>query len=106
MSISRADVEHVARLAHLDPDPATLERMTRDLGAILEYVAHLADAEAAMAAEDPAGEAAGMAPGTTPLREDVVRPGLRPGQATEAAPGATGDLFRVPPAIGGESQAG
>lgn len=109
MSISRADVEHVARLAHLDPDPGTLERMTRELGAILDYMARLADAEAEVKADEGASAAeatAAAGPEATPFREDRVHPGLPPGRATEAAPNAAGDLFRVPPAIGGDTQAG
>jgi len=111
MSISRADVEHVARLAHLDPDPGTLERMTRELGAILDYMARLADAEAEVEAEAGEGASAAEAtvaagPEATPLREDTMRPGLPPGRATEAAPNVAGDLFRVPPAIGGDAQGG
>lgn len=101
MSISKADVAAVARLAHLDPDAATLEDLTRDLGAILDYMACLAEAE-----REAGRESAEDGSPATPFREDAVRPGLAPGVATAVAPAASGDLFRVPPAIGGDSQEG
>jgi aspartyl-tRNA(Asn)/glutamyl-tRNA(Gln) amidotransferase subunit C len=96
MSISRSEVEHVARLAHLDLSEEETERMVRDLNGILDYVECLEQVD--IEGIDPAGlERVG-----TPLREDRVLPGLEPGEATSGAPLADGDLFKVPPAIEGE----
>jgi aspartyl-tRNA(Asn)/glutamyl-tRNA(Gln) amidotransferase subunit C len=94
MSISREDVERVARLAHLEPSEAEIDRMTATLGAILDYMVVLAEAPA-LAAADAGAEAA------LPLRDDVPCPGLSPEEATAGAPGAAGPLFRVPPMLAG-----
>ena len=94
MPISRETVETMARLAHLDLDEAEIAGMVRDMGAILEYVDRLE-------AEDTpeAGETTPVRP-ESPMRPDTVVPGLEAGEATRRAPGARGDLFRVPPAFG------
>jgi aspartyl-tRNA(Asn)/glutamyl-tRNA(Gln) amidotransferase subunit C len=96
MSISREDVERLARLARLSLDAAEIEAMTRDLESILAYIATLRELDRDAAAAEPGDARTG-----TPLRDDEVRPSLPPGEATALAPGARHDLFRVPPAIGG-----
>ena len=96
MSISRSEVEHVARLAHLDLSEEETERMLRDLNGILDYVECLEGVD--IEGIDPAhGESA-----ETPLREDRTSECLDPGLATAGAPAADRDLFKVPPAIEGE----
>jgi aspartyl/glutamyl-tRNA(Asn/Gln) amidotransferase C subunit len=87
----------MARLAHLDLDEAEIEGMVRDMGAILEYVDRLQTE-----GTPEAGETA-PPPQMSPLRPDTVVPGLEAGEATRRAPGARGDLFRVPPAFGGDA---
>ena len=94
MSISKDEVARVARLAYLDLDAEEAAGMARDLGAILAYAARLPETEARNA-PPPAGTA-------TVLREDRVVPGLEPGEATAPAPEREGNLFRVPPVLGGE----
>jgi aspartyl-tRNA(Asn)/glutamyl-tRNA(Gln) amidotransferase subunit C len=94
MSISREDVEHVARLAHLDLAPEEIAGLTRDLAAILEYAACLDTVDTG--AIDPA---AGAGAEASRLREDRVEPGLMPGEATAGAPEAEKGLFKVPPAF-------
>jgi aspartyl-tRNA(Asn)/glutamyl-tRNA(Gln) amidotransferase subunit C len=94
MSISREDVEHVARLAHLELAPEELDRLTRGLASILEYAACLDALD--MGDIDPAAaEDAALR-----LRDDMVEPGLPPGEATRNAPRAENGLFKVPPAFG------
>ncbi len=97
MSISRTDVEHVAGLAHLVLTEDEIERMVSDLNAILDYAAHLnaLDLEGIDPAENPDDQA-------TPLRPDHSRPSLSPGKATALAPSSGEDLFKVPPAFGGD----
>jgi aspartyl-tRNA(Asn)/glutamyl-tRNA(Gln) amidotransferase subunit C len=94
MSISREDVERVARLAHLDLGEEDAARMVETLGAILDYMAVLAGAPGEAPADPASGEAA-------PFRDDELRPGLAPGEAVAAAPQAAGTFFRVPPVLGG-----
>jgi aspartyl-tRNA(Asn)/glutamyl-tRNA(Gln) amidotransferase subunit C len=97
LSISREDVEHVARLAHLELAPGEIDGLARDLAAILEYAACLDTVDTGDI--DPAGDGGEE---TSRLRDDAVAPGLRPGRATEGAPDAENGLFKVPPAFTGE----
>ena len=96
MSISRAEVQHVARLARLELTEEEIEGMVRDLNRVLDYVDCLAQVD--VEGIDPA-KSSGAG---TPFREDQILPGLDPGEATGAAPMADRDLFKVPPAIEGE----
>jgi len=96
MSISRTEVEHVARLAHLELSEDEKERMVRDLNRILDYVECLEGVD--VAGIDPASSLSVE----TPLREDRVSGCLDPGVAIGGAPAADRDLFKVPPAIEGE----
>ena len=93
MPISERTIEHLARLAHLDLEPEEMERLTRDLGAILEYVERLADPDETIADE--------ILPMTW-LREDTPALPLAPGVAVSVAPERHNDLFKVPPVLGGE----
>jgi len=98
MPISRETVQYIAHLAQLDLEEGEIEGMVRDMGAILDYVERLQSASGAgdgETAADPGAEG-------DAVRPDTPRPGLPPGEATRRAPGARGDLFRVPPAFGGE----
>jgi aspartyl-tRNA(Asn)/glutamyl-tRNA(Gln) amidotransferase subunit C len=69
MSVSREEIERVAALARVAVDAASLDRLTTQIGAILDYVAQL---EAVDAAED--ANAFRPGPGSAPLRRDVVDP--------------------------------
>ena len=89
--ISRADVEHVAALARLSLDDAEIERLTGELGVILDH------------ADDVAGlDLAGVAPTAHPLslvnvlRADEVRPTLDRDEVLAAAPAVEDGRFRVP----------
>jgi aspartyl-tRNA(Asn)/glutamyl-tRNA(Gln) amidotransferase subunit C len=97
MPISRDDVARIASLARLALDPEEIEAMTRDLGAILGYVETLA----AFPLDGEEGDDAAFPAVETPFRDDRPREPMPSGEATAEAPGANHDLFRVPPAIGG-----
>jgi Asp-tRNA(Asn)/Glu-tRNA(Gln) amidotransferase C subunit len=45
MTVTRAQVEHIAKLAALALDEATLPDLTRQIGQILEYVSRLETVE-------------------------------------------------------------
>ena len=94
MSISREDVLHVARLAHLELSEAEIEAMIHDLGEILDYADRLQKL-------DLDDEAVEREDESVPLRPDAVEPWLEPGRATESAPGASESFFVVPPVIEG-----
>ena len=94
MAITRDEVLHVAKLARLELTDEEVERLTRELGAILEAVGKVAELDL----ED-------VPPTSHPLElvnswgEDEPRPSLPLDDAFANAPRREGDLFRVPPAI-------
>jgi aspartyl-tRNA(Asn)/glutamyl-tRNA(Gln) amidotransferase subunit C len=94
MAITREQVEHVARLAHLDLREDEIARLTDELGAILEAVSKVAELDLA---EVP--------PTSHPLdlvnawAEDEPHDSLSVEEALANAPAREGDLFRVPPTV-------
>lgn len=90
-SISRAEVEHLARLARLELDAPHLDRLAAQLDVILESVAKVS--EVAGADVPPTSH---PLPLTNVFRDDVVRPSLSPEQALAAAPAVEDARFRVP----------
>jgi aspartyl-tRNA(Asn)/glutamyl-tRNA(Gln) amidotransferase subunit C len=89
--ISRADVEHVARLARLALDDAELERMREQLNGILGYIDSLRALDTA--GVEPTSHAV---PLVNVMRDDATRPCLERDDALANAPDRAGDLFRVP----------
>jgi aspartyl-tRNA(Asn)/glutamyl-tRNA(Gln) amidotransferase subunit C len=93
--ISTGDVVHVAKLARLALTPAEIERMTVQLGDMLD---HFADIERL--------DLTDVAPMTQPypltnvLRDDMVEPCLDRDEVLAAAPDPVDGRFRVPPIIG------
>jgi aspartyl-tRNA(Asn)/glutamyl-tRNA(Gln) amidotransferase subunit C len=93
--VSRADVEHVATLSRLALTDDEIERLTGELGAILEY-----------AAEVSALDTADVPPTAHPLplvnvfRPDEPRPGLDRDEVLAEAPAAEDGQFRVPRILG------
>ena len=94
-SLTRADVEHVARLARLALTDEELDALTAELGAILEHAAQVS-----------ALDTAGVPPTAHPLplvnvfRADEARPGLSRDEVLAAAPEAEDGRFRVPRILG------
>jgi aspartyl-tRNA(Asn)/glutamyl-tRNA(Gln) amidotransferase subunit C len=92
MSISRDQVLHVARLAHLDLSDEEVERLTAELGAILDAVSKVSELDL----DD-------VPPTSHPLAlvnawaEDVPHESLSLEDVFANAPAREGDLFRVPP---------
>jgi aspartyl-tRNA(Asn)/glutamyl-tRNA(Gln) amidotransferase subunit C len=94
-SLTRAEVEHVARLARIALTNEELDALTTELGAILEHAARVS-----------ALDTAGVPPTAHPLplvnvfRADVARPGLERDEVLAAAPEAEDGRFRVPRILG------
>jgi aspartyl-tRNA(Asn)/glutamyl-tRNA(Gln) amidotransferase subunit C len=94
MSISREEVLHVARLARLALTEDEIERITDELGEILDAVGIVSELDLA-----------DVPPTSHPLDlvnvwdEDEPRPSLAPDDAFANAPARDGDHFRVPPTI-------
>ncbi len=94
--LTKADVERIARLAHLELNDDEQALFARQLARILEYAERLENV-------DTTGVAVTWYPGAEnePLRPDVPHPSLATGDAlaNAPAPGPRG-LFRVPKVIG------
>jgi aspartyl-tRNA(Asn)/glutamyl-tRNA(Gln) amidotransferase subunit C len=93
--ISRADVEHVAKLARLALTDAEIEDLTAELGSIL---GHAGDIEAL--ALDDVPPTAHPLPLENVLRADDVRPTLDRDEVLAQAPAAEAGRFRVPRILG------
>jgi aspartyl-tRNA(Asn)/glutamyl-tRNA(Gln) amidotransferase subunit C len=90
-TISRAEAEHLARLARLDLAPEELDQLTGQLDAIAGYVAQVAEVVA-----DDIPPTSHSVPVTNIFRDDELRPGLTPQGALAAAPDTEDGRFRVP----------
>jgi aspartyl-tRNA(Asn)/glutamyl-tRNA(Gln) amidotransferase subunit C len=92
MAISKEEVLHVARLARLALTEDEIERLTEELGAILDAVGVVAELDLA-----------DVPPTSHPLDlvnvwdEDEPRPSLALDEVFANAPERDGDHFRVPP---------
>ncbi|MBI3826254.1 MAG: Asp-tRNA(Asn)/Glu-tRNA(Gln) amidotransferase subunit GatC [Candidatus Rokubacteria bacterium] len=89
--ISRADVDHVARLARLTLSDAEAERMREQLAAILAYINKLRELD--VEGVEPTSHAV---PLVNVFREDEVQPSLPREAMIANAPEPAGELFRVP----------
>jgi aspartyl-tRNA(Asn)/glutamyl-tRNA(Gln) amidotransferase subunit C len=92
MAITREQVLHVAKLAHLDLTDEEVDRFREQLSAILDAVSKVSELDLA-----------DVPPTSHPLelvnvwREDEPRPSLPLDEAFANAPDRDGDFFRVPP---------
>lgn len=91
MSISRADVQHVARLARLELTEEELQRFQSQLSDILEEAQKVS--RLPTEGVPPTAHAVPMA---NVWRDDVVGPSLTPAEALSTAPEVEQDRFRVP----------
>ncbi len=89
--LTRADVEHVARLARLALAEDEIERFTGQLATILD---HAADVAALDLADVP--PTAHPLPVVNVLRPDEVVPGVDRAEVLAQAPSVEDDRFRVP----------
>jgi aspartyl-tRNA(Asn)/glutamyl-tRNA(Gln) amidotransferase subunit C len=92
MAITREEVLHVAKLARLELTDEEVERLTGELGAILEAVGKVAELDLS-----------DVPPTSHPLslvnawRDDEPHESLDLDEVFANAPQREGDLFRVPP---------
>jgi aspartyl-tRNA(Asn)/glutamyl-tRNA(Gln) amidotransferase subunit C len=91
------EVRHVAKLARLAPDDATLGKLTGQLESILEYVATISRADTA--GVEPLAHAL---PLHNVLRDDVVEPSLPLDKVLQNAPQTDPPFFKVPKILGGD----
>lgn len=81
MSLTRAQVSHIAELAKLELTDPELERMTQQLSAILEYAERLNQLDT-----DAIAPTASVIPNQNVMRPDVVTPSLTREQVLQNAP--------------------
>jgi aspartyl-tRNA(Asn)/glutamyl-tRNA(Gln) amidotransferase subunit C len=91
MAITRADVEHVAKLARLALTEEEIERFGSQLNAILEAVGKVAELD--LSEVPPTSHPLDLA---NVLGEDEPRPSLPLEEALANAPEREGGFFRVP----------
>ncbi|MGE4579513.1 MAG: Asp-tRNA(Asn)/Glu-tRNA(Gln) amidotransferase subunit GatC [Desulfuromonadales bacterium] len=94
MKITRAEVEHVARLARLALQDEELDALTGQMDAILDYVEKLKELDT-----DDIVPTAHAVPMENAFREDVVRDSIGVDKALANAPEADNGCFRVPRVI-------
>ncbi len=90
-TITKADVEYIARLAKLTVDDATKEILVHELGDILAHMEKLNELDTSNV--EPMMHALKM---TNVFREDEVRPSLDRELALMNAPKSDGEYFLVP----------
>jgi aspartyl-tRNA(Asn)/glutamyl-tRNA(Gln) amidotransferase subunit C len=93
------EVERVAELAHLELKPEETPRMSRDLNAILDYVAELNELDTA--GVEPLAQVTELvdAAGKGVLRADVPLPSLDRAAVMPQAPETDRVFFKVPKVI-------
>ena len=99
MTVTRAQVEHIAKLAAMALDEAALPEITRQIGQILDYVSQLETVEGD-------GDVADSYPGPRPpLRDDEPRRASLAVPLEKLAPSFGHGLFLVPRlgAVGAEA---
>lgn len=95
MSLSRADVEKVSLLGRLLLTPAELDRMTTQLGQVVDYMNLLAELNT-----DDVQPMAHAIELTNVFRDDEVRPSLPREQALASAPQHDREHYLVPAVLG------
>jgi aspartyl-tRNA(Asn)/glutamyl-tRNA(Gln) amidotransferase subunit C len=93
--LTRADVEHVARLARLDLSDAEIEMFTAQLAGILDHAAQVAALDTA-----DVPPTAHPLPLVNVLRADERRPCLPRDEVLASAPASEDGRFRVPRILG------
>jgi aspartyl-tRNA(Asn)/glutamyl-tRNA(Gln) amidotransferase subunit C len=95
--LMRKEVEEIALLARLHLEPAEIEQMQEELGAILTHFRSIAVADT-----NDVLPMTHAVPTDAPLRDDVVAPSLPTAEALRAVPRREGDLIVVPAIISGQ----
>lgn len=94
MTLTLAEVEHIAELARLRLTPEEKERYREQLSAILDYFVQLQDLDT-----DNIPPTSSVLPSRSVLREDEVHPGLNIHEIMRNAPETENRQFRIPPVL-------
>ncbi len=94
MTLTAAEVEHIAQLARLRLTEQEKERFREQLSSILEHVARLQALDTA-----EISPTSSVLPESGRLRPDETRPGLDRPELLSNAPATEDGQFRVPPVL-------
>jgi aspartyl-tRNA(Asn)/glutamyl-tRNA(Gln) amidotransferase subunit C len=94
MAITREEVLHVAKLARLELTDEEVERLTQQLGAILDAVSKVSELD--LSDVPPTSHPLGL---VNAWGEDVPHESLPLDKVFANAPAREGDLFKVPPTV-------
>jgi aspartyl-tRNA(Asn)/glutamyl-tRNA(Gln) amidotransferase subunit C len=94
MTISRQDVQHVARLARLGLEDAEIDRLASELDHILDAMQALAQLDTS--AIPPTAQ---VIPLRNVMRDDAARPSLPVEEILRNAPATRDGYFLVPPVL-------
>ncbi|HWP83287.1 MAG TPA: Asp-tRNA(Asn)/Glu-tRNA(Gln) amidotransferase subunit GatC [Bacteroidota bacterium] len=97
MSVTIKDVEHIAKLARLEFSEEEKQKFTQQLNQILAYVEQLNKIDTSKV--EPLAQVIDTAVAGS-IREDEVKPSLKPEEALKNAPAKTEEFFKVPKVIG------
>jgi aspartyl-tRNA(Asn)/glutamyl-tRNA(Gln) amidotransferase subunit C len=92
MSLTKAEVQHIATLARLELTAEEIERYREQLSAILDHVASLQQLDTTSV--PPMSAVFG---GDSRLRDDEARPSLPPEQILGNTPHKEDGQFKIPP---------
>jgi aspartyl-tRNA(Asn)/glutamyl-tRNA(Gln) amidotransferase subunit C len=95
MSVTLADVEHIATLARLEFSPDEMEIFTHQMNDILAYIDKLNELDTSDV--EPLSHVIDL---KNVSREDEVRASLPVEEALKNAPARTDSMFKVPKVIG------
>lgn len=88
------DIDQVAKLARIRLKPAERERLSRELGSILEYVEQLKQVDTSKVPET-----SHVLDLTNVFRKDEVKPSAVRDEVLEHAPAREGNFFKVPKVV-------
>ena len=94
MAITIQEVQHIAKLAKLTFTEAELERFTRELNKILEYVEKLNELDTSNV--EPLSHTTDI---HNVMRSDEVKPSLPVDEVLANAPSREGNFFKVPKVV-------
>lgn len=92
MSLTLAEVDHIAKLARLNLSAEEKSRYGEQLSSILDYVAMLQEVDTSAISA-----ASGVQPDECPLRTDTPSTPMSTSELLKNAPATTKNQFRVPP---------
>lgn len=94
MSLSPETVKYVADLSRIELTPAELEKLSKQLLAVLDYIDQLKELDVNQVA--PTSHILAL---QNVLREDIPKPSLTPDKALRNAPDRQANFFGVPKVI-------